>query len=423
MKNHAFRRLISLLALTSLMATASCGDDEIEKKTITISVPESAIPLGQDVWFFITDKSGKLLGVQEAFRGFDVKFEIPAGEKITLNKLTYLNTITVTDFRVYTYTNVSPGNYSLSPITTTPDVEPAGFHYLQVTDLPITGLFGRAAGSGVLGCQTTGSGMSYMNLKTFLTTSNIEILYYLTSFSDRTFIPRYKVYPNASFDASETLSFDDMIQASKNVISFDKQIDGVTVSLSAQNSYGVLELFSVANVTTVPLYFPGNVISTYRTQLTVTDGNEEHVYYKAGSVPTVMKKVPVTVNSLTTANQQLSVNITGSFDYLYAYKLSEWTTGTTDHYLDWLVYMDDQTETFQITEVPAEIIARYPELQTMPSAEFNHLLFYESDNLAGYDGYLKRILNPEVPSTTPLTESVSLRKIFGSPSSKKRQLP
>lgn len=420
MKILAIRRVVSLLALTSLLTAVSCGDDEQEKKTIIISVPESAIPAGHDIWFFITNKSGKLLSVQEALKGFDVKFEIPAGEKVTLNKLTYVNTTTVTDFRIFAYTNVSPGKYSLSPITT-PELVETGFHYLELSGVP-AGYTPRAAGPNVFGCNYSSAGGNF-SIKSAITSDNSKLVYYMSSLTDHALVPRYKLYPEADIEDSEILAFADMTIADKITINFDKQVDAAGVNITAGRGTSPLEDFGMNNVTSVPLYYPGTVFDSYRTRIDVVEDGGTYSYLQLGMIPTAFKKIPVTINSVINTDQQLTVNISGSFDYLYAYKLSEWATGTTDHYLDWLVYLDDQTEAFHISEIPNEIIARYPELETMPSADFNQLFLYEADDLTGYDGYLKRILNPDLPSTTTFTQSVSLRKIFAAPSGRKRQLP
>jgi hypothetical protein len=416
------RTVICLPILAFALFITSCGEDDQQSKNekITFNIPETAIAPSTDVWFFVTDANGKVLLLQEAFGGVKTVITLPEkyAKPFALHKLTYVTESEYTEFRIQSTTNAFPGDFSLPPIVM-PEVGEASFHNLILTDVP--------AGSDI---RVTGPNASYISSAfpsapntltikaTLKATSSNKLMYYVSGGEDRSQLPRYTIFTDAQAGDTETISYNDMTPAESVILNLGENASFASVTITP-TSFSNLEFFTMQNTDVVPLYYPGNAFDSYTTEVATYEGNSTYRYNTIGAIPNQMKKLSVTMNSFSSDEQKFEINTTGSFDYLYAYSGTEWTTGPITHYIDWLVYMNDEAGTFIIPEFPAELIARYPELANK-TVEFDYLNIVDSNRFTGYKEFVNNLLNPPLSNNESSSERVSLAVDMEPAGSRKR---
>lgn len=419
MKKYPLRNAKFLLVTLVMLGLSACSSDTDSgngtpaQKQITFTVPESAIPDGSDLWFFVTDNNGKVLALEQAFAGSKTVITLPAGytKAFTLHKLTYTNDIenAYTDVWIQSYTSAITGDFSIAPIVTPEAVEPL-IHTFTLTDVP-EGSQPNPTGPNVLGLGSTGKAGSTHTVKAALKETTGRVMYFVPSYEDVNVTPRYIIYPNAEAGQTETASYNDLTLADKINLSLGEQVESVVVVI-APLGLRPLHAYGTQNVNSIPVYYPGDEFTSYATNVQVYDGNASYGYTTIGAIPTSMKKLPASVTLFEATADQLTVHTTGNYDYLFAASQHEWSSGSTTHALDWFVYMNDDAGAFIIPDFPEELLVLYPQLSDAV-INFNYLSLIESDEVAGYTGHLSKVFNPSAPASA-LTERFSLNIDFSS---------
>lgn len=415
------RLLLSLISVFTLFAFAACSndDDSISKTLFTVNIPPLSVDQTRDTWFFLTDNNGELLGIQEAVDGLDMIFERPSGftgKTFSVHKLIYELGAdnSYADFTISSYTGISGGQINMRPITNGSGPDELGEYSFALTGVP-TGYLPTMLGPGITGGNFNGTGGNFTGV-TGLTKNNIPLMFWWRVFGDRTKVPRYQFISDASAGQSSSTTFGSLSVPDEVTYNFNATIDRIEVRaepyMPGEGYVGTFEYFTQTNVSSSKLYYPGSLYSSYNTWIRITDGSVSEVYNTIGEVPTEVRSLPATINSLSTEGNTLTISTTGTFDYMYTYGFTEWLTGEQEHWLNWFVYSDDSsTQTLNIPEFPAVLTERYPEL-LLATRNFSTVYVAEADNLEGYQDYLDNVW--AVKTSPNFTESFNKGRNFSS---------
>lgn len=406
------RLLFTVASLFTLLVFAACSadDEPINKTLFTVTIPPLSVDQTRDTWFFLTDNDGELLGIQEAVDGLDMIFERPSGFKgktFYVHKLVYELGAdnSYADFYVTSYKGVSGGKIQFSPIQTVSGTD-YGTYNFSVTGVS-SGYTPSSTNFNSAGGNFTG--------KTILFGTDVPVLIWWRDFFDRNKVPRYSFISNPVAGGNLTTTFDNLSIADQITYNFGATVDRVEVRaepyIPSAGYVGTFEYFTQTNVSSTKLYYPGSAYESYNTWIRITDGPLSEVYNTIGAIPTEIKSLPATINSLSFEGNTLQVSTTGKFDYMYVSGFTEWLTGEQEHWLTWLMYSDDSDQNLKIPEFPKVLTERYPELQ-LATKNFSTVYITESDNLDGYQDYLNSASG--VKTLLNFTESFTKGRNFSS---------
>lgn len=404
-----FRNAGLLLIVFSLIS--SCSDDDNNSNALaTIVVPETSLSANYHTWIFLTDDEGAQLGdAQRANEGTDLVFARPEGFKgttFTLHKVGYSADTENTFFEILSYTNVKSGTFTLPKVNRT-RVDAIGEAHVVVNNVPAV-YQPRLVGAGIFGANITSGGGTF-DVKTSVRENDQWALCYVSGFAIDGRVPRYAYFNSIVADETKTVSFTDLPEASHKTVTFDTEVDIAQITIGVAN--GNMDFYNIYNTTSAPVYYPEEVTADYSTNIVLYDGNDYRAYYTIGEIPTAMKTLSATINSLESGVQQVSISTSGAYDYLTLQSSESWEDGGLTHHLSWRVYMNDAAEkNFAIPILPGEIIADYPQLTGIPQS-FDLVTLTETNKLSGYSDFIKQSIKGD-QSSKPLIETLVFRRAF-----------
>lgn len=394
----------------------SCSDDEPANDTPLLTVTAAAGSRPDETWIFLTREDGTLIDAKEITGdGADVVFERPQDfkdERFVVHQLIRSSSNGRT-FIIESYTGITGGERSFNPIDPGIVLTEVGTHTYSVTDVPF-GYSPRITGPKVIG--TSGGGVNGTFSGTVsLGANNIDLVFWLQNSGNPLAVPKYTLVENASAGETSSMSFNDLIPASEQPITFGTKQNYANVYIGpASPELPPMPFYSMltwSNATEIKLYYPGDVFDAYFTVIETRAGNDYQQYITTGSLPTSFKSIPATITSLSQEATRVTVTTSGGYDYMRASGYNRWTDNALEYTISWSVYMDDTaTKTFTIPELPAVIVARHPALSTAPLTGFNSVEIRDHIILDNYPDFISR--NWNTVAFPPDTEALSRRKSF-----------
>lgn len=417
--------------ILKIVATDDMGETEestleveVLNTLLTFSIPEDYLLTNEEVWFFITNNEGDILGVQQGDNNTKLVFETPVDftedQGLILHQLNHTyETYEVTTYSTtiaVSYSNITPGNYLLKS-TKRLSFETVGTHSITINNIPTTYNKISAPGPHISSDYfSSGGGTKTFNIG--MSNNNVNQLYRMMNSSDRTIVPRFINRTNVTVGAQITVDFSEFTEMALADISlgtlYDQVIPSIRTFSDNTRQYVVpLDQYSDFHTNNAKLYYPGNLYDAYLTQLILYQGNKNIFYSKIGSVPSTIKLLNANVTAMSHLGDNLTVTSTGSFDYSRATSAESWTYGSTECDLYWGIVMDDSAnKTFTIPTLPLEIIAKYRELSNAV-IKFDYVQAYDFDGIDGYNDFLQLLLQSDESLYNHYTESLGVGVNFG----------
>lgn len=401
-----FSKVLLSVTLTCFL---SCENNDEQPGTstqnLTFSIPANFLQPNEEIWIFITDSNGELLGAQPGADNTVLAFEFPGfpnNGKVTLHQLTRLlieDDVPYTSTRIFSYADLSPGNYRLKPAVRTAP-EPSGWHDVTVQNM--TSGYNQIwapTSSGLVSTVAFTPGGGTKTIGVAMIENPTNQLYKVFNSSDRSVTPKYIQRNGVEFDDDVIVNFSEMVSADAVNITLDKSYNSLSQSTRIFTTIDRArtlpwETFVSVNQSQMKLFYPGNDFD-YLTELTLTNPDRSISYGKIGGPVTSVKTLDADITSLTFDEGELKISATGSFDYLQARSVESWSSEAGDHALSWFFYSNRKsTSTAIIPQIPAAIISQYPELSTAV-IKFDAANAEDLVGIDGYEDYIDKLLKTD----------------------------
>lgn len=392
-------KLRSICFLAIFVGLISCSGDELNSDTPLLTISTAPGSIGAEVWIFLTREDGTLIEAKEIMDDADIVFKRPldfTDERFVVHE--FVHQFNSRDFVINSYTAITGGEINYNAARPGTGLTEVGKHTYSFTDVPF-GYSPRITGPKVI--TTSGSGINgtFSGTST-LGANNTTVLFWFEKYENPLSVPKYTLAENVSAGQTLSMSFNDLIPASEQRITFGERQDDILVAIGpASPELLSLHPYSILywrNATEVKLYHPGQAFDEYVTFMeTHVDYNYQQ-YMTTGSIPTSFKSIPATITSLSQDATRVTVITSGSYDYLTTSGHNRWTDNAQEYTIRWYVFMDDTAiKTFTIPEFPEVIVALYPALSTAPLTGFNYIEMIDRGSVDNYADFIAKFWSKE----------------------------
>jgi hypothetical protein len=415
-----FRILLTYtLLILNLFLIVACGEDENKEvgtstQTLTFSIPENYLKPNEDVWVFITNSKGELLGVQQGDDNTQLTFELgefPNNGTLILHQLNFESEAPYSSTQIVSYTGIEPGNYTLkSSLRSSPDA--AGSHKITIQNMLSSYNQMWAPSPGLISAIsfTPGGGTKTMDVAMLENPTNQ--FYKLSNATDRAVVHKYIQRDNVAFNDEITVDFSEMSSMDIQTLMFSKSFQTISLSVQMFTDETKDQILSIdsyvsANKNNLTIYYPGDE-SEYFTGITLSDDNRYFSYGKIGAYVSSIKTLTADITALTFSDNEIEISTTGTFDYLQIISSEAWPAETNDHDLTWSIIASKKaTSRFIIPQLPAEIISMHPVLANAV-IKFDAANVEDLVGIGGYGDYISRLLQSDESMYKFYTERIKL---------------
>lgn len=379
---------------------------DVLNTVFSLTIPENYISQTQNLWIFISDAKGNVLGAKEATNNTEIKFNTPddfkKGDVITFNRLTYSlsGNGTTENYNLASYTDLKPGVYSY--VTATPSSSRAsiGNATLQISNSKfafVPNFVGEDIGSVTGGGNST---LATYNVPLYKNNTDFYFMYRNSLDPDET--PGYKKITNVSVGDIASFDINELTPLDKEEISLPDNITQINTSIYGYKQAGSYTKEQYVNnytkssgdYSSLNIYFPGSEYPEYRTNMTIGTGEKTFSYTKIGAIPTSFKTLNGSISNFQFENSVLKATATGNYDMAFF----EILLFLSDGNYSWSFNTSDPSKAPVLPKIPSEIIEKYQKLNNFPT-NFTAYGIRDYDQINGYDEVIKYIFQD---NTNPL---------------------